>query len=307
MIVVAIPNTGTNRLRDLSPTHSTKNWAGDDSDAFAASGGGRKFEKFLAEELMPHIEGNYRTAPCRIFVGHSLGGLLAVDFFFQRPGLFYGCISIDPALSWDNEQPLREAREIISKSKEVRGNLYISKANNSAVKNASTHRWNTAFTNFNEFLRTNTTTGLRAKSDYYDAEDHNSVPFLSLYHGLLFIFDGFKLPLTEAFEDPMILPAHFKKASERLGYEFLPPEFTVNWLGYQFLRNEKKPDKALQCFQLNVKNYPNSGNAWDSLADIWQHKGDTAQAIENYERALKLSPNLKNAQNALKKLKETGE
>lgn len=310
MIVVAIPNTGTNRFRDLTPTHSTKDWEGKEAVVISASGGGRKFEKFLAEELMPHIEGNYRTAPCRVFVGHSLGGLLAVDFFFQRPGLFHGCIAIDPSFWWDDQLPLREGREIFSKSKDLRGNIYVSGANNSARKSPgreAAEAGRNYYTHFTELLRTNATTGLRAKSDYYDSEDHGSVPFLSLYHGLLFIFDGFKLPLAEAAEDPMKLTPHFKMASARLGYEFLPPEFTVNWLGYQFLRNEKKPDKALQCFQLNVKNYPTSGNAWDSLADIWLQKGDIAQAIEHYERALKLSPNLKSAQNALKKLKKNDE
>src|SRR2546421_720896 len=64
LIIVAIPNTARNR--DLTPTHSLKGSDGKETPSFALSGGGEAFERFLKEELIPHIEAQYRTIPYRI-------------------------------------------------------------------------------------------------------------------------------------------------------------------------------------------------------------------------------------------------
>ena len=66
VIVVAVGNT--DRTRDLSPSHDPK---------AATSGGADRFLDFFEKELIPFVESEYRTAPLRIFAGHSLGGLFA--------------------------------------------------------------------------------------------------------------------------------------------------------------------------------------------------------------------------------------
>ena len=66
MIIVGIQSL--NRERDLTPSH-----VGD----FKESGGGPRFLDFIAQELMPYIDRNYRTHPYRVLEGHSLGGALA--------------------------------------------------------------------------------------------------------------------------------------------------------------------------------------------------------------------------------------
>lgn len=68
MIVVGIENT--NRLRDLTPSLVTP-----DNNAKV-----NPFVNFLETELMPYVDKNYNTAPYRILVGHSLGGLTAIAF-----------------------------------------------------------------------------------------------------------------------------------------------------------------------------------------------------------------------------------
>ena len=47
-------------------------------------------------ELIPKIEGQYRTQPFRIFAGHSLGGLFAVHTMLTRPDLFNAYIAVSP-------------------------------------------------------------------------------------------------------------------------------------------------------------------------------------------------------------------
>ena len=76
LLVVGIGNT--DRRRDLTPTQADVKNADGTVTKYPTSGGGDKFLDFIQTELMPEIEKRYRTAPYRIFVGHSLGGLLAI-------------------------------------------------------------------------------------------------------------------------------------------------------------------------------------------------------------------------------------
>src|ERR1051325_1125715 len=98
LIVVAIPNT--HRTRDLTPTHSLLGTDGKEEQSFSSSGGGDAFLKFLEGELIPLIEGKYRTAPYRLLVGHSFGGTLAIHALESKPNTFQAIIAIDPSLWW---------------------------------------------------------------------------------------------------------------------------------------------------------------------------------------------------------------
>jgi CubicO group peptidase (beta-lactamase class C family) len=79
-------------------------------------------------------------------------------------------------------------------------------------------------------------------------------------------------------------------------------EFRINRIGYVLLQM-KKIDDAIEVFKLNTTDFPNSANAWDSLADGYQAKGDKESAIKYYQKSLELNPQNKNAAEQLKKLK----
>src|SRR5882724_6728915 len=85
LIVVAIPNTDRNRaLSPTRPTHEPRM----DSSSLSHTGVGDKFLSFIAGELMPHIDSLYRTAPYKIFMGHSLGGLTVINAFLKHTSMF---------------------------------------------------------------------------------------------------------------------------------------------------------------------------------------------------------------------------
>ncbi len=66
-------------------------------------------------------------------------------------------------------------------------------------------------------------------------------------------------------------------------------ENQVNALGYQFLfRGEI--DKAIEIFEKNTRDHPDSWNVWDSLGEAQAQKGLTEEAIANYSKALEMSP-----------------
>jgi tetratricopeptide (TPR) repeat protein len=85
MIVVGIANT--DRTRPLTPTHADFKNPDGSVNALPTSGGADRFLDFIQTELMSEIEKRYRTAPYRIFAGHSLGGLLAIHTLITRPDL----------------------------------------------------------------------------------------------------------------------------------------------------------------------------------------------------------------------------
>ena len=43
-------------------------------------------------------------------------------------------------------------------------------------------------------------------------------------------------------------------------------------------------------FKLNVSEYPDSWNVYDSLGEAYFKKGDKAMAIKNYQKAVELNP-----------------
>ena len=87
-----------------------------------------------------------------------------------------------------------------------------------------------------------------------------------------------------------------------MGYKMLPPEILINQFGYIFLQN-KMPEKAFAFFQMNILNYPESFNVYDSMGDFYDGKGDKTKAMEYYSKALSLKDNPE-TKAKLKKLKE---
>ena len=59
---------------------------------------------------------------------------------------------------------------------------------------------------------------------------------------------------------------------------------------------------AIGVFELNVAEYPDASNPYDSLGEAQMKAGDKAQAIKNYKKALELNPDMESAKEALKTL-----
>ncbi|MNY38870.1 Tetratricopeptide repeat protein [compost metagenome] len=96
------------------------------------------------------------------------------------------------------------------------------------------------------------------------------------------------------------LTAYSKVKEEHPDYRMVSEEY-INDMGYRLLRN-KEVKKAIDLFKINTLLYPNSGNAYDSLAEAYLANGDKKLAKENYQKALKLNPNNENAAKIVKSL-----
>jgi Flp pilus assembly protein TadD len=67
--------------------------------------------------------------------------------------------------------------------------------------------------------------------------------------------------------------------------------------------NSGKVAEAIDVLKLNVRLYPQSWNAYDSLGEAYVRAGDKVLAIQNYEKSVQLNPKNENGIAALAKLK----
>jgi tetratricopeptide (TPR) repeat protein len=76
----------------------------------------------------------------------------------------------------------------------------------------------------------------------------------------------------------------------------------LNTAGYMLLRGGRV-EEAIAVFELNVAEYPDAWNPYDSLGEAYLVAGDTARAIENYERSLELNPENDNGRAVLERIR----
>jgi tetratricopeptide (TPR) repeat protein len=94
----------------------------------------------------------------------------------------------------------------------------------------------------------------------------------------------------------------YKKVKETEMDSYLFSGSTLNNFGYGLLQAAQIKE-AIQIFKLNVEEYPESGNGYDSLGEAYLEDGNTVLAIKNYEKAIALDPENTYAVEILKKLK----
>jgi CubicO group peptidase (beta-lactamase class C family) len=79
-------------------------------------------------------------------------------------------------------------------------------------------------------------------------------------------------------------------------------EAQANNVGY-WLLGKRRVAEALEVFKMNVEDYPESSNAYDSLAEAYIVNGDRGLAVINYRKSLELNPRNVNAVEMLKRLR----
>ncbi|MBB5637680.1 hypothetical protein HDF26_001001 [Pedobacter cryoconitis] len=303
MIVVGIPNT--DRIRDLTPTHVNPTPPFTDSLMLKTTGGGERFVSFIEKELMPRIDSLYPTQPYKILTGHSFGGLTVMNVALNHTKLFNAYICIDPSMWWDQMNLLNKTEKSLREKNFSGTTLYLGIANTlregmDIIKVRSDTSKGTrhirSILNLDQFIKEQKQNGLRYESKYYSNDDHGSVPLITEYDALRFIFSNyhFKLSPTDI-TDPTVdlvnkFEKHYQEVSKMLGYKLSPPEDMVNNLGCDVLER-KQYAKAAGLLKINVENYPQSYNVYDSYGDYFLAIGDKSKAIEYFKKALSIKEN----------------
>ena len=289
IMVVGIENTKDhgNRRRDFTPTKS----------ALGSGGGADEFMRFMEEEVIPVVEKDHKRRPYRVLVGASLAGLFAVHSLLNH-SLFDAFIASSPTLAWNrstimndlsNKLDALDSKKILFFCVGNEGGKYLAHA-----------------TTLDSLLSKKKLSTLRHRFAHYPDETHGTAPLKGYYEGFKLIFkvgaEDLNIPLEEitykAIED------YYSDWTSIFGFPMKPREVVINEYGYKFLLETKQVDKALKFFEMNMKNYPQSPNTYDSYAEALLHKGDEQNALLYYKKALDLDPNNKRIQDQVATLRK---
>ena len=262
MIVIGIPNV--NRNRDFSFDKEQQGRADD-------------FMKFLEEELIPYVDAHYRTYPYRILNGWSLTGAFSIYVHFSKSGIFNGTIAMSPSFLPLYGHLTGFVGSVLKMREDIPGSLYFT------LGDEPTSREN--IEGFLDLLRVHLDDKKRWKFQVFDTEDHTSVRLKSLYAGLEYMFDGWRLT-SEVFEQGAeAVRNHYRRLSDRFGYDVEIPEQFINQIGYELLFLNRE-ELAIEIFKLNTEEHPGSANVFDSLGEAYERTGRYKEALQNYQKAL---------------------
>ncbi|UZT96897.1 alpha/beta hydrolase-fold protein [Chryseobacterium fluminis] len=174
-IVVGVANI--DRKRDFTFHTDLKDLQKD----YPTTGHSDQFIGFLEKELKPYIESQFKSTDTYIF-GQSLGGLLATEILLKKPELFNNYFIISPSLWWDDESLLKQAPQLLAKSKDIRKFVYVSVGKGEhpvMVKDAE---------NLYDLLKKSNKKNWTVEYKMMETDNHATILHRSLYEGLVKLF-----------------------------------------------------------------------------------------------------------------------
>ncbi len=283
VIIVAIENT--DRMRDLTPTNISVYVVSEEiKKEWPTSGGADQFIQFYKRELIQAVESNYRTMPCRIFAGHSLGGLFGFYCISTSPGLFDATIAIGPALWWDHRIVTTKLKKFFEKTTNLNHILFFSLATEDIDEDDPVPS-----VQMRTVLKRNIPKGFRWEFSDLSDETHDSAVLRGLYYGLRYVFERWRLTIdsdADRFKGTLEeLIEHYNKVFNGVGFK--PPEGQVDEIAHQRL-NRKLYDEAIEFLRYNIEQYPESPNTYNSLGEALEKSGRLKEALSNFRKAVEI-------------------
>jgi predicted alpha/beta superfamily hydrolase len=281
MIVVGITNT--DRSRDMTPTKPAAGFGG--APMTQSAGGAGKFLAFIADELLPTVDRNYRTRPYRVLIGHSLGGLFAAYALMNRPEVFNGYLIISPSLWWDDQALVKTAQPFFAAHKDLRADIYMTMG--SEGQEMLGGAWKLA-----AVLEESKLPDVRWQFKRSPEEDHGTIAFMSTYEGLQAVFSGYRIADPIALFDEGGFAAferHYAGVSKRLGYTVEVPAAVYGGMVWQ-LANRGRFAEAEEIGKKMLELGPKDTIALAALAQVAAMQKDDARAIGYLTQVLQLYP-----------------
>jgi hypothetical protein len=174
-----------NRTRDYTPTHSPTGGYGPEYQA--VSGGGPGFREFIADDLIPFVEREYRASSRRVLVGHSYGGLFATWVAMTAPQLFAGYIIVSPSLWYDDGMIFDVEEREAAARRDLPVRMFLTVGSREINHQ---HDMVADLRHFASVLEGRAYPGLALDWAVSDDETHNSVFPRALSDGLRFVLEG---------------------------------------------------------------------------------------------------------------------
>lgn len=195
MIVVSIAYEGAsqnmqtyrrNRIRDYTTLHTKGQLRGYGPEIEKYSGGGKKFQRFLRDELIPFIETSYRVkSNDRTIVGHSMGGFFGAYMLFTMPEVFQRYILVSSSLWYADKFLFGLEKEYSQSHDSLNANVYFCVGR---WENTKRYRMVDHQRQFVKQIKSRSYEGLSLSSHVFLRETHNSVFPAALSRGLRVVF-----------------------------------------------------------------------------------------------------------------------
>jgi predicted alpha/beta superfamily hydrolase len=182
-----------------------------------------EFKEFIQNELVDYVDQNFRTNGERILFGWETSAFVSSEVIMAEGSPFSGAISSNAAYI---DQEMIEGFKKHATDKKY---LYLANTEKDIYTIART-------TQAVEHLRANEIDNLVWDVRLFNDEIHESLPYLSMYHGLKFYYHNYASPTFSNimdFEERGGLPylnAYFKQRGERFGMEKEIDDATKNTL-----------------------------------------------------------------------------
>lgn len=288
--VIVVGITNTQRVRDLTPVTRDPELLAEDRGEM---GGAEPFLKFLVDELAPWVNTRYRTQPYNILVGHSLGGLFAVQALLTRPEAFQAYIAISPSLWWDKRAMVARAKAGMGRIPDGRHYLRLTWGDKENDIRDSTQE-------LVDWLKANPPGGVQWDSHYYPGDDHSTTPHRSLYDGMEALFAGwtprYEIDDVKQKNDLAAIETHYAALSRKYGYTVQPSAYAIYQVSETLMEN-KEHAAALELLRRNVREYPWLADVHEQLGEALEKLGRPEEALLSYRQALRLSIGNENAYN----------
>jgi predicted alpha/beta superfamily hydrolase len=167
------------RERDLTPTQMSSS---------PGSGEAGEFLKFIQQDLIPHIDANYRTDPTdRTIVGHSHGGLFSLYALFHAPETFTRYVAASPSLWWGDQVMFEYEEDFANEHADLPAKLFLSVGGLEEYYEIS-KKWVSNLEELHRRLEDRNYAGLDMELVIFEDETHGSVLPGALTRGLMTVF-----------------------------------------------------------------------------------------------------------------------
>lgn len=236
--------------------------------------------KFLLDEVIPLIDGGYRTVGYRVLYGASNSGLFVIYTLLSQPSGFGAFVASSPTLGWCANFIEAKATEAFEKKASPRQlvMVYSDDDFDDLVVDA--------VPGFLEILEAKKPAWLEWTSEVRHNEGH--VPVVDIPLALKVVFPDYNP--EEKLESLGQFVEHFDALSKRYGYRIAVPSSMLFDLGMDHY-TAKRLDQAEEVFKFAAEAYPGLSRPWSGLGLVARERGDIEQARGRFEKALELDPN----------------
>jgi pimeloyl-ACP methyl ester carboxylesterase len=265
------------------------------------AGGADAMGRFIVDELLPWADGRYPTLPTRLLVGHSFGGLFVLYTAAMRPGVFRVVIAASPSLYADGGAIGADIAARLAADSVHGRSIFVTSGDFEGGLDQSVTQFATTLTSL---VHDSMASHLAFRRQRYEATDHSMTPLPTVVDGLRWAYAPMRVPADSVFaglsagppkDTGQILAAwhglesRFHSSAASLGVpDATFPEYATNLLAY-YCTLAKQPELANRFFRENVRRYPTSSNAEESLGEGLLAVNDTAGAVAAFGRTLVLS------------------